>query len=188
MLQGKASATARDADKMLTWQAGTDGSRGDAGPPVYSMENCSVARTMEILGEKWTLLVLRDAFRGIRRFEDFIAQTGIPRQVLSNRLSTLTSRGILSKETYREPGVRPRAEYVLTAKGLDVYPILVAIRQWGDHYEADPEGPPLVMEHRGCGAQVSAQLHCAAGHSVASAGEVSHRPGPGARPVNHPPG
>ncbi|MEU3983358.1 helix-turn-helix domain-containing protein [Streptomyces sp. NPDC026672] len=149
--------------------------------PIYSMENCSIARTLEILGEKWTFLVLRDAFRGVRRFEDFIARTGIPRQVLSNRLSTLTSRGILSKQSYREPGVRPRAEYVLTPKGQDVYPILVALRQWGDHYEADAAGAPLVMLHRDCGAEVSARLHCAGGHDVPSVHEVVHAPGPGAR-------
>src|SRR5882762_10377508 len=113
----------------------------------WSVENCTIAKTLAILGEKWTFIVLRDVFMGIRRFDDFIARNGIPRQVLSNRLATLTSRGILRKETYREPGARPRAEYRLTDKGMDVYPILVAMRQWGDRYEADPEGPPLLMLH-----------------------------------------
>jgi len=143
------------------------------------MDNCTVARSLEILGEKWTFIVLRDVFMGIRRFDDFIARNGIPRQVLSNRLATLTSRGILRKETYREPGARPRAEYRLTDKGMDVYPILVAMRQWGDRYEADPEGPPLLMLHRDCGAEVSLRLHCADGHELDSPRQVSLRPGPG---------
>ncbi|MEU3185594.1 helix-turn-helix domain-containing protein [Streptomyces sp. NPDC006923] len=180
MAQRQVGPPPLDAGQAPTGQA-SEAPRDGAGARIHPMENCSIARTLEVLGEKWTFLVLRDAFRGVRRFEDFIAQTGIPRQVLSNRLSALTSRGILSKQTYREPGVRPRAEYVLTAKGSDVYPVLVAMRQWGDRYEADPEGPPLVMLHRDCGAAVLAHLRCADGHPVTSADEVTHRPGSGAR-------
>jgi DNA-binding HxlR family transcriptional regulator len=172
---------------MVQRQADVRGPLQDAATArVHPTENCSIARTLEILGEKWTFLVLRDAFRGVRRFEDFIGRTGVPRQVLSNRLATLTERGILSKQTYREPGVRPRAEYVLTPKGVEVYPILVAMRQWGDRYEADPAGAPLVMLHRDCGAEVSAHLRCADGHAVPSAREVVHSPGPGIRPAGTP--
>jgi DNA-binding HxlR family transcriptional regulator len=147
----------------------------------WSAENCTVARSLEILGEKWTFIVLRDVFIGIRRFDDFIEHTGIPRQVLSNRLSTLVAQGLLKRETYREPGRRARSEYRLTDKGIDAYPILVALREWGDRYAADAAGPPVLTVHRDCGAQVSIRLRCADGHELASPREVGARPGPSAR-------
>lgn len=153
-------------------------SRGEV--PV-AITNCTVARTLVALGEKWTFLILRDAFRGARRFEEFLSQTAIPRQVLSNRLSALTDQGILSKRMYREPGERARAEYILTEKGLDTFPIIAAIRQWGDRYEADADGPPTEALHRDCAATVSVHLRCSEGHEVTSSQDVVHRLGPGAR-------
>ena len=107
------------------------------------MENCTIARAMEILGERWTLVVLREVFNGVRRFDDMRVRTGIPRQVLTNRLATLVEQGVLRREPYREPGSRLRHEYRLTEKGLDLWPVLVAVLGWGDRYLADPEGPPL---------------------------------------------
>jgi DNA-binding HxlR family transcriptional regulator len=147
----------------------------------WSAENCTIGRTMEILGERWTVVVLREIFSGLRRFDEMRERTGIPRQVLTNRLSTLVEQGILRRVPYQEPGHRVRHEYRLTDKGLDLYPILVAVREWGDRYLADPEGPALVTVHRDCGAQVDVVLRCAAGHEVASPREVAGRPGPGAR-------
>ena len=146
-----------------------------------SVENCTIARAMEILGERWTIVVLREVFTGVRRFDDMRVRTGIPRQVLANRLSMLVDVGVLRRVPYREPGARERMEYRLTDKGLDLYPVLVAVREWGDRYLADPEGPPLATVHRNCDAEVRVGLRCEAGHDIGSPREVVPRPGPGAR-------
>ncbi len=137
---------------------------------------------MAILGEKWTVLLLRELFMGIRRFEDLRVRTGIPRQVLTNRLAGLVESGLLRRQPYREPGARIRDEYRLTQKGLDLYPALVALREWGDRYLADPDGPPLLSAHGDCGALVHAELRCEAGHDVAPR-EVEPRLGPSIRPL-----
>jgi len=147
----------------------------------WSVDACTIARAMEILGEKWTIVVLREVFTGVRRFEDMRVRTGVPRQVLTNRLAMLVEAGILRREPYQEPGARVRHEYRPTPMGLDLYPMLVAVGEWGDRYLADPDGPPLRLVHRDCEAQVHAELHCAAGHKVADNREVVPRPGPGAR-------
>jgi DNA-binding HxlR family transcriptional regulator len=157
-----------------------------ASPPAaldFSVETCTISRAMEILGEKWTLVVLREVFNGIRRFDDMRVRTGVPRQVLTNRLAALVERGLLRREPYREPGARERHEYRLTGKGFDIYPVLVAVKAWGDRYLADPEGPPLTFVHRDCGAEVHAEIHCADGHELAEPRDVLPRPGPGARPL-----
>ncbi|WP_203917221.1 winged helix-turn-helix transcriptional regulator [Rugosimonospora africana] len=146
----------------------------------FSTDNCTIGRTMEILGERWTLVVLREIFSGLRRFEEMRERTNIPRQVLANRLALLLDHGILRRHPYQEPGARARYEYRLTPKGFDLYPILVAVREWGDRYLADPEGPSLRHEHRDCGAEVRAELRCEAGHRLESARDVLPRPGPGA--------
>ncbi|GAB1693086.1 winged helix-turn-helix transcriptional regulator [Krasilnikovia sp. M28-CT-15] len=147
----------------------------------YSADVCTIGRAMAVLGEKWTVVVLREVFIGNRRFDDMRARTGIPRQVLANRLATLVDNGLLRREPYREPGARERHEYRLTEKGLDLYPVLIAVREWGDRYLADPEGPPLVMVHRDCGAAVHGELYCTEGHHVSEYREIVPRPGPGAR-------
>jgi DNA-binding HxlR family transcriptional regulator len=147
----------------------------------WSVDNCTIGRTMEILGEKWTLVVLREVFNGIRRFDDMRVRTKIPRQVLTNRLNLLVTAGVLRRVPYREPGSRVREEYRLTDKGLDLHPILVAIREWGDRYLADPEGPPMETLHKDCGAPVNVVLRCTDGHDVTSARDVMARPGPSAR-------
>jgi DNA-binding HxlR family transcriptional regulator len=148
----------------------------------WSADNCTLGRTMEILGEKWTVLVLRELFMGIRRFDDLRVRTAIPRQVLTNRLARLVDAGLLRREPYREPGARARDEYRLTDKGLDLYPAIIALKEWGDRYLADPEGPPMLTEHRECGALVHAELRCEAGHDVAPRA-VKARLGPGIRPL-----
>ncbi|GGM69016.1 hypothetical protein GCM10010106_13940 [Thermopolyspora flexuosa] len=147
----------------------------------FSNENCSIARTLAILGEKWTFLVLREAFLGVRRFADFQEATGAPRQVLSARLARLVDEGLLRRTPYQEPGQRRRYEYRLTEKGVDLYPIMVALMHWGDRHLADPAGPPVVLTHRGCGAPVRQYLRCDEGHEVGGAREVTPLPGPGAR-------
>jgi len=147
----------------------------------WSVDNCTIARAMAILGERWTVVVLREVFSGVRRFDDMRERTGIPRQVLANRLGTLVEHGVLRREPYREPGARQRHEYRLTDKGLDLWPILVALLGWGDRYLADPEGSPLTTVHRDCEAEVHTVLRCAAGHEIGSSRDVVPRPGPGAR-------
>jgi len=148
---------------------------------AYATENCTVGRTMAILGERWTFVVLREVFNGVRRFQDIREHASMPRQVLSNRLAVLVDHGILRKEPYQSAGERVRHEYRLTPKGFDLYPVLAAVADWGDRYLADPEGPPVEFEHRGCGARVHVVLICDAGHQVDDLRAVATRPGPGAR-------
>ncbi|MEU5567026.1 winged helix-turn-helix transcriptional regulator [Micromonospora musae] len=148
----------------------------------WSVENCTIGRAMEILGDKWTLVVLREVFSGIRRFDDMRVRTQIPRQVLTNRLAALVERGVLRREPYREPGSRVRHEYRLTEMGLDLWPVLVAVLGWGDRYLADPDGAPLSVGHRDCGGEVRVELRCDQGHLVDQPRDVIPRPGPAARP------
>jgi DNA-binding HxlR family transcriptional regulator len=152
-------------------------------PPAlaWSTDNCTVGRTMAVLGERWTFVVLREIFNGVRRFDDIRGHCGIPRQVLSNRLGLLVEQDVLRREPYREPGERAREEYRLTGKGFDLYPVLVAIADWGDRYLADPDGPPVEIVHRDCGSHVHAVLECASGHRVERPRDLAPRPGPGAQ-------
>jgi DNA-binding HxlR family transcriptional regulator len=147
---------------------------------AWSAENCTLGRAMGILGDKWTVLVLREVFLGIRRFDDLRVRTAIPRQVLTNRLARLVEHGLLRREPYQEPGARSRDEYRLTPMGLDLYPALVALREWGDTYLGGPEGQPLLNTHRGCGELVQVEVRCEAGHHVTPR-EIQPRPGPGVR-------
>lgn len=154
---------------------------------AYTAENCSVGRALGVVGEKWTLLVLREAFYGVRRFDDLQAALGCARNVLADRLRTLVEHGVLRREPYRVPGSRVRHEYRLTDKGRDLMPALVALMQWGDRWQGDPPGPPVVVTHRGCGEPVRASLTCAAGHGDLTARDTLPEPGPGAIPVSAPP-
>jgi len=147
----------------------------------FSAENCSLARTLTVVGEKWTLLVLREAFYGVRRFADFQANLGIARNLLGARLSTLAAHGVLERATYREPGARSRQEYRLTDKGRELFLALIALLQWGDKYLADPAGPAVVIRHHDCGEPVHAVRECAAGHHPRDAGDAYPTPGTGAR-------
>lgn len=119
---------------------------------------CSVARTLDVVGERWTLLVLRDAFQGKRRFEEFATSLPVARNVLSDRLRTLVDADILERRQYEERP--PRFEYRLTAKGMDLYPVIVALLQWGDRYLAGEDGPPVEIRHRDCGGSVGVQAVC----------------------------
>ncbi|MFF3346492.1 winged helix-turn-helix transcriptional regulator [Streptomyces sp. NPDC002779] len=146
-----------------------------------STENCPVQCTLDLVGEKWTLLILRDAANGVRRFDDFRRHIGLSEAVLSDRLRKLTAAGILTTVPYREPGSRSRNAYRLTRKGWDLWPVLVALRQWGETYAPDPQGPVLDLRHADCGAPVRVVVECAEEHAALSPREVSAKPGPGAR-------
>ena len=149
----------------------------------YDSANCAIGAAVGILGERSTFLVLREAFNGVRRFDDMQRRTGMPRQVLSDRLARLVDEGLLRKVPYQESGQRGRYEYRLTEKGLDLYPVLVALMEWGDRYAVGAAGPQVLLEHRDCGEPVQLQLACRAGHVLGSAREVTPVPGPGARKI-----
>jgi len=120
---------------------------------------CSIARTLDIVGEKWALLALREVFLGDRRFDEMVRRTGAPRDTLAARLRTLTGAGVLERRQYSEHPAR--FEYHLTDAGRDLYPVIATLMRWGDKYLAGQEGPPLVLEHR-CGHQQVPELVCQA--------------------------
>lgn len=136
--------------------------------------NCSVARTLEIVGEWWSMLIIREAFFGIRRFDDMQERLGIARNVLAARLHSLVEDGILERRLYQE---RPeRFEYRLTEKGFDLYPVLVAMMRWGDRWTAGAEGPPLALVHQGCGEATIPTLTCSECGEPLSARNVRPQP------------
>lgn len=134
----------------------------DLGPRL-DRRGCSVGLAMDILGERWTILVLREAFYGVRRFDEMQKAIGCARNVLADRLATLVEHDILRRLPYREEGQRERFEYRLTEKGKELFPVIVALLQWGDRWLAKDGGPVEVL-HRECGAEVHAELRCAHGH------------------------
>ncbi|MGY1668882.1 winged helix-turn-helix transcriptional regulator [Geodermatophilus sp. SYSU D00696] len=147
---------------------------------LLDRSRCSVAGTLAVVGEKWSLLVLREAFLGVRRFADFQRVLGAPRAVLTDRLNTLVDEGILRRVPYQAQGERQRHEYRLTQKGLDLYPALVALMEWGDRYVAGDGEAPLELRHRDCGERVHLALVCDGGHTLSGARDV--------RPVSAPAG
>jgi DNA-binding HxlR family transcriptional regulator len=122
-------------------------------------QECSVARALSVIGDRWTLLVLREAFWRVRRFEDFQARTGAPRPVLADRLRMLVDEGVFERRQYSERP--PRYEYRLTEKGLDLYPVLISLLRWGDRWMADEgDPPPVELRHHACGATMTPELAC----------------------------
>lgn len=119
---------------------------------------CSVAQCLEVVGEWWSMLLIRDAFLGVRRFDEFQERLGISRNVLTQRLNKLVDTGVFEKQPYQDNPVR--YEYVLTDKGRDLWPVLTSMRQWGDLHAA-PHGPPVRVFHRACGHAARFELHCA---------------------------
>lgn len=119
---------------------------------------CSIARTLGILGDRWTLLIVREAFSGVRRFDDFRKHLDVARNVLTDRLQRLVDAGVLMQQPYQDNP--PRNEYRLTEAGRDLQPVLIGLMQWGDRWLADAKGPPLQLEHIGCGHVTTAQLVC----------------------------
>ncbi len=123
----------------------------------YPNQYCSVAATLEIIGERWTILILRDVFMGIRRFEDMQRDLGVARNILQTRLDRLIEAGILRKRPYLE---RPlRHEYRLTEKGADLWPVLVSLLKWGDKYAIEGERP-MILQHRDCGGELDDRRRC----------------------------
>lgn len=141
---------------------------------------CSIARTLAVIGEPWTVLVLRDLLNGIRRFDELVDHLGIARNVLTRRLVTLVDARLVETREYREPGRRARHEYRPTPAGRDLRPVLLALMAYGDRHHAGPDGPPAVAEHD-CGAPVEVREVCAEGHVLGPTDRVRTRPGPGSR-------
>ena len=144
------------------------------------------ARPWGSSGSGQTFLVLREAFNGVRRFDDMQRRTAMPRQVLSERLARLVDEGLLRKVPYQDSGQRRRDEYRLTDKGLDLYPVLVALMAWGDQHAVGPEGPQVLLRHRDCGEPV--QLHCPARPDTSSAQPAKSPPSPARAPARSPDG
>ena len=131
--------------------------------------SCSIARTLDIVGEKWALLAIREVFLGDRRFDEMVRRTGAPRDTLAARLRTLVAAGILERRQYSDHPAR--SEYYLTKAGRDLYPVIATLMRWGDKYLAGDDGPPLVLEHT-CGHQLVAQLVCEACREPVQAGQA----------------
>jgi DNA-binding HxlR family transcriptional regulator len=143
-------------------------------PKDYAGEPCSMARALEVVGERWTLLIVRDAFFGVRRFGDFAAHLDIPRAVLTDRLTTLVDAGVLAQV----PGAHGHDEYLLTAKGTDLWPAVRALLAWGDeHYSA--AGPRRVFRHTADDGEVAASGVCAACGALVGSADLVVAPGPG---------
>jgi DNA-binding HxlR family transcriptional regulator len=138
---------------------------------------CSVARALSIVGDRWTLLILRDTFLGIRRFEDFQQNLGATRHRLIHRLRTLVAHGILERVRYQDRP--PRFEYRLTEKGRDLYPVVVSLTRWGDRWMAGRHGPPVELVHRACGKTTMPALACPECGAAVAARDMIARPGPG---------
>ena len=138
--------------------------------------HCSVAQCLEAVGEWWSMLILRDAFLGVTRFDEFQQRLGISRNILNQRLAHLAGHGVMEKTLYSEHP--PRYEYRLTAKGRDLWPVLTAMRQWGDTYAA-PDGPPLQLVHKSCGEIADAVMTCSGCGERLTTRNVRAVPGPG---------
>lgn len=140
-------------------------------------EPCSILRPLALFGDRWTLVLLRQAFAGVRRFEDFQTTLGLSRPVLADRLRRLTDAGVLERRAYRG-AQRTRHEYRLTERGFDLYPVLMALREWGDKYLA-PDGQFVEYAHLGCGGHAAVRLECDACGEELTARDVETAPGPG---------
>ncbi|HVT68354.1 MAG TPA: helix-turn-helix domain-containing protein [Trebonia sp.] len=148
---------------------------------AYDSDTCSIARTLALIGDRWTLLVLRDVANGVRRFDELAGHLGIARSVLSRRLAGLLDANLVQRTAYREPGTRERHEYKLSGPGRELMPVLLAFMAWGDRHLAGPEGPPAVVRHDACGAPVRITLTCQAGHDLGPRPRLRVEPGPGSR-------
>ena len=153
----------------------TDGFRDRAS---FSNEDCSVARTHAIVGERWTMLVLREAFLGVRRFDAFQRNIGVARNILAARLRRLVEHGIMERRKYQDHP--PRYEYRLTEAGIDLYPVVLALLEWGDRHVPSPDGAPVLLVHKGCGHRSSPVLACSACGERVTARDMRAEAGPGA--------
>src|SRR6185312_200808 len=131
----------------------------------WTADRCTIAKSLDVVSTRSAFLILREAFYGTTRFDDFSERVGISEPVTAARLRELVDEGLLEREDYREPGQRTRQRYRLTEKGADLFPALMALMQWGDRW-LDDRGGPVELRHRDCGEPVSVELRCAAGHAV----------------------
>ena len=143
---------------------------------------CPIARATDLIGDWWSPLVMREAFYGRRRFDEFQSSLEIPRAVLTARLKRLCDEGMLQRVEYQQSP--PRYEYRLTDKGFGLFPVIIAVAEWGDRHYADDDGPPVEFAHRDCGAPVAVTVRCTDGHEITQPRDVVTRPGPGIRPFD----
>jgi DNA-binding HxlR family transcriptional regulator len=142
---------------------------------------CSVARALEILGDRWTFLLLRESFFGVRRYSDLARNLKCSRTILSDRLHRLLESGVMERRRYRtDPD---HYEYLLTDTGLELYPAIVALMRWGDEHLAGEAGAPLLLRHRSCGTDTTPVLVCSTCGQPIQASDIEPYPGPGARSV-----
>jgi len=159
----------------VSQQVSSDGlidADGVAGAP-----DCSIARALDIVGDRWTILILRDAFRGLRRYDELRRDLDIPRAVLADRLRRLVDAGVLTRRRYQDHP--PRDEYRLTPMGMQLSPILVALMQWGDRWLGGPGGAPTLLVHEPCGTEIDLGFHCRYCDVDFTPGDIASRPGPG---------
>ena len=150
----------------------------DSGRNAHRFEVCSVARALEVLGDRWTFLILRELFFGVRRFGQLARNLGVSRRILSDRLGKLVEADVLERRLYRRDP--DHHEYCLTAAGLDLYPAIVSLMAWGDRNLSDEAGPPLLLRHRDCGHDTRPVLVCSECREPLKASAVEPHPGPGA--------
>jgi DNA-binding HxlR family transcriptional regulator len=146
-------------------------------PRTYDNQVCSIARALEMVGDRWTMLVVREAFMGTRRFDDFQRNLGCARNVLTDRLNRLVDVGVLKRKPYQ---ARPsRYEYRLTRKGVELWPAIMTLKNWGDKHLA-PDGPPVLILHNDCGGEIDERLHCSKCGVELGPTDVYVEAGPGA--------
>jgi DNA-binding HxlR family transcriptional regulator len=149
----------------------------------YEGQECSVAGTLALVGERWTLLVIRELMMGVHRFDDIQHDLGIARNILQDRLERLAEAELIFRRAYQAHP--PRHEYRLTERGLDLWPVIVGLMQWGDRHMTWPDGPPVTLEHRECGGQLDGHLCCERCGARLGPREVWARPGAAAG-ADHP--
>lgn len=132
---------------------------------AWEATGCTIAKSLDLLSTKSAFLLLREAFYGATRFDEFVARTGISEPSAATRLRELVEQGLLERSEYKEPGQRTRPGYALTHKGAELLPVLVALMQWGDRWATD-DGGPVEFQHHRCGSAVGVELRCAKGHEV----------------------
>jgi DNA-binding HxlR family transcriptional regulator len=149
---------------------------------TYGGQNCAAARALELVGERWSLLILRDAiFRGCRRFSEFQRSLNLAPNILAARIERFVENGLFERQTNPDRPGTP--EYLITAKGLDLAPVIIALTKWGDAW-ATPNGPPVVFGHDGCEEEIELKVCCPNCNATVTPSEIVTRPGPGARAVS----
>ena len=142
--------------------------------------SCSIARAVDVIGQRWTPLVVRDLFAGMAKFEGIRRDLGIASNILAARLDELERNGVVERRRYQSTPAR--YEYVLTERGRDLYPVIATLLAWGDKWLSAPDGPPVLTVHADCGHATTAKVVCAECGAELNAGNAIHAPGPGAKP------